>query len=41
MKAVLNYDENPTGSLKTPTLLIRPTQQVMSITEDYGLSKVI
>lgn len=41
MKAILNYDGNPTGTLKTPTLLIRPTEQVLPITEDYGLSKVI
>lgn len=41
LKAVLHYEGNPNGSLKTPTLLIRPTEQVLPITEDYGLSEVI
>lgn len=41
LKAILQYSGNPAGSLKTPTLLIRPTEQVIPITEDYGLSKVI
>lgn len=41
LKAVLNYEGNPNGCLKTPTLLIRPTEQVLPITEDYGLSEVI
>lgn len=41
LKAILNYEGNPNGSLKTPTLLIRPTEQVLPITEDYGLSEVI
>lgn len=40
LKAVLCYNGNPTGSLKTPTLLLRPTEQVIPINEDYGLSKV-
>lgn len=40
LKAILSYNGNPTGSLKTPTLLIRPTEQVIPITEDYELSKV-
>ncbi|VVC31224.1 Thioesterase,Alpha/Beta hydrolase fold [Cinara cedri] len=39
LKAIINYDETPTVILKTPTLLIRPTEQVLPITEDYGLSK--
>lgn len=41
LKAIINYDEKPTVILKTPTLLIRPTEQVLPISEDYGLSKVI
>lgn len=41
MKAVIHYEGKPNGSLKTPTLLIRPTEQVLPITEDYGLSEVI
>lgn len=41
MKAILNYDGKPNGSLKTRALLIRPTEQVLPISEDYGLSEVI
>jgi len=41
MKAIFNYSENPSNSLKTNTLLIRPTEQVLPIVEDYGLSQVI
>lgn len=41
MKAILNYSGNPNNSLKTNTLLIRPTEQVLPIVEDYGLSQVI
>lgn len=41
MKAILNYKGKSSGILKTPTLLIRPTEQVLPITEDYGLSEVI
>lgn len=41
LKAILNYDGKPNGSLKTRTLLIRPTEQVLPISEDYGLSEVI
>lgn len=40
MKAILNYNEKPSGTLKTITRLIRPTEQVIPITEDYGLSEV-
>lgn len=41
LKAIFKYDETPTVILKTPTLLIRPTEHILPITEDYGLSKVI
>lgn len=41
MKAMLSYKGNFNGRLKTPTLLIRPTEHVLQITEDYGLSEVI
>jgi hypothetical protein len=40
MKAILNYNGKPSGTLKTTTRLIRPTEQVLPITEDYGLSEV-
>ncbi|CAI6352158.1 unnamed protein product [Macrosiphum euphorbiae] len=39
LKAVINYDGKPNGSLKTSTVLIRPTEQVLPISEDYGLSE--
>ncbi|XP_060866838.1 fatty acid synthase-like [Metopolophium dirhodum] len=39
LKAIINYDGKPNGSLKTRTLLIRPTEQVLPISEDYGLSE--
>jgi len=41
LKAIINYDGKPNGSLKTRALLIRPTEQVLPISEDYGLSEVI
>lgn len=41
LKAVLNYNDNPNSKLKTPSLLIRPTEQVLPIVEDYGISKVM
>lgn len=41
IKAILKYEEKPNGSLITPTMLIRPTEHVLPITEDYNLSKVI
>jgi len=41
LKAIIDYDGKPNGSLKTRTLLIRPTEHVLPISEDYGLSEVI
>lgn len=41
IKAILSYNGKSSGVIKTPTLLIRPTEQVLPITEDYGLSEVI
>ncbi|KAF0706565.1 fatty acid synthase, partial [Aphis craccivora] len=39
LKAILSYDGKPNGSLKTRALLIRPTEHVIPISEDYGLSE--
>jgi len=41
LKAIIKYDGKPNSSLKTRALLIRPTEQVLPISEDYGLSEVI
>jgi len=41
LKAVIKYDGKPNGSLKTHAVLIRPTEHVLPISEDYGLSEVI
>lgn len=41
IKAILNYKDDPNSRLKTRTMLIRPTEQVSPIVEDYGISKVI
>lgn len=41
MKALLQYDDKSMGCLKTLALLVRPTEHVLPIVEDYGLSKVI
>lgn len=41
MRAILTYEEKPNGSLTSSTMLIRPTEHVLQITEDYNISKVI
>jgi hypothetical protein len=40
LRNLARYEWNPTKTLKSPTILLKPSAPVLKAEEDYGLSKV-